>query len=110
VVKARVEAGVCGFVTDIEAYSEDSQHVSFKINTNCEKIGKLSEKIPTVDAYNEIKEGFDGELYKVIRQELKGCCSGCAVPVGIFKSMQVAAMLALPMDINIKIVKVDDPA
>jgi hypothetical protein len=109
VVRTKVEAGVCGFVSDIEAYSEDSQHVSFKINTNCEKIGKLSEKIPTVDAYNEIKEGFDGELYKVIRQELKGCCSGCAVPVGIFKSMQVAAMLALPMDINIKIVKVDDP-
>jgi hypothetical protein len=75
VVKARVEAGVCGFVTDIEAYSEDSQHVSFKINTNCEKIGKLSEKIPTVDAYNEIKEGFDGELYKVIRLLFGLCCS-----------------------------------
>ncbi|MGB9596019.1 MAG: DUF6951 family protein [Candidatus Poribacteria bacterium] len=36
---------------------------------------------------------------------MKGCCSGCAVPVGIFKSMQVAAMLALPMDISIKIAK-----
>ena len=104
-VKTRVEAGVCGFVSDIEAYSEDSQNVSFKIETTCDKISKLSEKLPTVDAYNEIKDGFDGELYSVIRQELKGCCSGCAVPVGIFKSMQVAAMLALPMDISIKIVK-----
>ncbi|MDQ1328576.1 MAG: hypothetical protein QG641_1861 [Candidatus Poribacteria bacterium] len=109
-VKTKVEAGVCGFVTDIKAYSEDSQFVSFNINSNCEKINKLSQKITTVDAYNEIKDGFDGELYSVIRQELKGCCSGCAVPVGIFKSMQVTAMLALPMDINIKIVKVDDPA
>lgn len=109
-VKAKVEAGVCGFVTDIEAYLEDSQFVSFNINSNCEKISNLSQKITTVDAYNEIKDGFDGGLYSVIRQELKGCCSGCAVPVGIFKSMQVAAMLALPMDINIKIVKVDDPA
>lgn len=104
-VKTKVEAGVCGFVTDIEAYSEDSQNVSFKIETNCDKIRKMSEKITTVDAYNEIKDGFDGELYSVIRQELKGCCSGCAVPVGIFKSMQVAAMLALPMDINIRITK-----
>ena len=107
-VKTKVEAGVCGFVTEIEAYSEDSQNVSFKIETNCDKIHKMSEKITTVDAYNEIKDGFDGELYGIIRQELKGCCSGCAVPVGIFKSMQVAAMLALPMDINIKITKSGD--
>ena len=105
-VKTKVEAGVCGFVSDIEAYSEDSQNVSFKIETTCDKIRKMSEKITSVDAYNEIKDGFDGELYSIIRQELKGCCSGCAVPVGIFKSMQVAAMLALPQDINIKITKV----
>ncbi len=104
-VKTKVQAGVCGFVSNIEAYSEDGQYVSFKIETTCDKISKLSEKLPTVDSYNEIKNGFDGELYSIIRQELKGCCSGCAVPVGIFKSMQVAAMIALPMEISIKVVK-----
>ena len=104
-VKTKVEAGICGFVTEIEANSDDEQNVSFKIKTNCEKIKKLSEKIPKVDAYSEIGTGFDGELYKVIRGELKGCCSGCAVQVGLFKSMQVAANLALPKDIIIKIEK-----
>jgi len=104
-VNTRVEAGICGFVTEIEASSEDSQHVSFKVNTDCEKIKNLSEKLTSYDAYNEIKDGFDGELYKVIRGELKGCCSGCAVPVGFFKSMQVAAMLALPKNISIIITK-----
>jgi hypothetical protein len=104
-VKTRVEAGICGFVTEIEASSEDSQHVSFKVDTNCEKIKNLSSKLTSYDAYNEIKEGFDGELFKAIRSELKGCCSGCAVPVGFFKSMQVAAMLALPKNISITITK-----
>jgi hypothetical protein len=104
-VKTRVEAGICGFVTEIEANSADSQHVSFKVNTDCEKIENLSEKLTTYDAYNEIKEGFDGELFKAIRSELKGCCSGCAVPVGLFKSMQVAAMVALPKNISITITK-----
>ena len=104
-VKTRVEAGICGFVTEIEASSEDSQHVSFKVNTDCEKIKSLSEKLNSYDAYNEIKYGFDGELYKLIREELKGCCSGCAVPVGLFKSMQVAAMIALPKNISISITK-----
>ena len=104
-VKTRVEAGICGFVTEIEASSEDSQHVSFKVDTDCEKIKNLSEKLTSYDAYNEIKEGFDGELFKAIRSELKGCCSGCAVPVGLFKSMQVAAMVALPKNISITITK-----
>ena len=104
-VKTRVEAGICGFVTEIEANSEDSQHVSFKVDTDCEKIKNLSEKLTSYDAYNEIKEGFDGELFKAIRSELKGCCSGCAVPVGFFKSMQVAAMVALPKNISITITK-----
>lgn len=104
-VKTKVEAGICGFITEIEADSDDEQNVSFKVKTDCEKIKKLSEKLPKVDAYSEIGTGFDGELYKAIRGELKGCCSGCAVPVGLFKSMQVAANLALPKEIKINIVK-----
>ena len=103
--KTRVEAGICGFVTEIETSSEDMQHVSFKVETDCEKIKNLSKKLNKVDAYNEIKDGFDGELYKIIREELKGCCAGCAVPVGLFKSMQVAAMVALPKNISITITK-----
>jgi len=104
-VKTRVEAGICGFVTEIEASSEDMQHVSLKVKTDCEKINNLGQKLTTYDAYNEIRYGFDGELYKVIREELKGCCAGCAVPVGLFKSMQVAAKVALPKNISITITK-----
>jgi len=104
-VKTNIEAGVCGFKTEITANSEDTQNVSFNIITDCEKISKLAKDLIEVDSYNEIKEGFEGKLYGVIRKNLTGCCSGCAVPVGIFKSMQVAANLALPKDITIKIKK-----
>lgn len=107
-IRTRVEAGVCGFITEIEASSEDSQNVRLKIKTDCEKIQKLSGKIPELDAFNEIKDGFEGELYKVVRQELKGCCAGCAVPAGLFKSMQAAAMVALPKDVEIKMLKEGD--
>lgn len=104
-VKTKVEAGVCGFVTEIEAASEDSQNVTFAVKTDCEKISALAKILPPVDAYNEIQYGFEGELYKVIRQHLTGCCSGCAVPIGIFKSMQVVAGLALPRDVRLIITK-----
>ena len=103
--KARIDAGICGFITNITASSEDDQNVSFKITSDCENIQRLSKLISTVDAYNELKDGFDGVLYTAIRKVLKGCCSGCAVPVGLFKAMQVAAKVALPKDVNITISK-----
>jgi hypothetical protein len=104
-IRTNVDGGICGFQTEIEAVSEDSQNVVFKVTSTCEKISGLAKKLPAVDAYSEISTGFEGELYKAIRSELKGCCAGCAVPVGLFKSMQAAAMLALPKDVMIKINK-----
>ena len=56
-----------------------------------------------VDAYQEISPAAESAVLRTAREVLKGCCAGCAVPVGLFKAMQVAAGLALPKDISIKI-------
>ncbi len=104
---ARVEAGVCGFCTNITANSADDQLVLLSFETDCEKIGKLAEALHTVeiDAYEEIKAGFEGVIMSAVRQHLTGCCAGCAVPVGIFKAVQVAANVALPKEVSITLNK-----
>ena len=51
-----------------------------------------------MDAYQEIGDGFDGAVHTAVRESLRGCCSGCVVPSGVFKAMQVAARVALPAD------------
>ena len=102
---AHVHAGVCGFETDIKAMSDDTQNVTFQVSSTCEKITALALRLHVVDAYNEIGAGYEGELYKVIRESVRGCCAGCAVQVGLFKSMQVAAGLALSQEVNIVIKK-----
>ena len=104
-VKATINAGVCGFVTEVTAICEDSQHVSFEIATPCEKAQKLAQVLPTVDAYAEIGSGFGGQVMGAVRECFEGCCSGCAVPVGVFKAMQVAAGLALPQTVTMEFVK-----
>ncbi|MHB1347666.1 MAG: DUF6951 family protein [Candidatus Humimicrobiaceae bacterium] len=104
-VKTKVEPGVCGFIASIEANLRDYQFVTLNVKSGCKNIKKIAELLKEFDAYNEIKEGFDGEFYKIIRENLKGCCAGCAIPIGMFKSMQVAANLALPKDVSIKIEK-----
>jgi hypothetical protein len=102
-INGTVRAGVCGFTTRIAAGSEDDQHVTIRIETDCVKIRALADSLPVLDAYAEIQAGFDGELMKAVRANLKGCCAGCAVPSGIFKSMQAAASLALPQTASMEI-------
>ena len=102
-VQATINAGVCGFVTEVMARCEDDQHVSFEITTPCAKVQALADALPTVDAYAEIGTGFDGQVMTAVRGCFQGCCSGFAVPVGVFKAMQVAAKLALPQDVTISL-------
>jgi len=40
-------------------------------------------------------------VMSAVRATLSGCCAGCAVPVGIFKALQVAARVALPREVTI---------
>jgi hypothetical protein len=103
-----IEAGVCGFRTSATAVSEDVQNVTCEVTSDCEKIRALAAAITelgAVDAYAEISAAGESRLLACCRRILKGCCSGCVVPVGLFKAMQVAAGLALPRDIHIRLAK-----
>jgi hypothetical protein len=109
-MKATVEidAGICGLRTTARVNSEDSQNVTFGIDTNCEKIRQLAQTLRNkepVDAYQEISPGGPAVIMTAVKETLTGCCAGCAVPVGLFKAMQIAAGLALPKDIGIKLSK-----
>lgn len=100
-----IEAGICGFRSIVDANSEDSQNVTFAIQSDCEKIQRLANNLKPlepIDAYMEIHPGGPALLMNTVRETLLGCCAGCAVPVGIFKGMQVAAGLALPKNISIR--------
>lgn len=103
-----IEAGVCGFHTDAVATTEDSQHVVFSVSSDCEKIRAFAQRIDeagTFDAYQEISPSGESPFLGLARETLRGCCAGCAVPVGLFKAMQVAAGLALPKSIAIELTK-----
>lgn len=104
VARADIQAGICGFHTSVLATAERSRVVSFTVETDCETVAALAAALSehgTFDAFDEIDPRTDGSLMPLVRANLHGCCAGCAVPVGLFKAMQVAAGLALPKDIEI---------
>jgi len=101
-----VDGGICGFQTRIHADSDDSQNVTFKIASGCENVQKFAEALVgkgPVDGYAEIGAGAEGIVLTTSNALLKGCCAGCAVHAGAFKAMQVAAGVALPKDVTLKI-------
>ncbi|OGV75461.1 MAG: hypothetical protein A3K19_29355 [Lentisphaerae bacterium RIFOXYB12_FULL_65_16] len=104
--EVEVDAGICGFQTRIQAESEDTQNVTFKIASGCEKARRFGEALTAkgpVDGYAELGAGSDGVVLTTAREALKGCCAACVVPVATFKAMQVAAGVALPKDISMRI-------
>lgn len=106
--RADIDAGVCGFHTTSNVKSEDGMFVTFEIKSDCDKIRALADALSSkrpINAYEEISPIDESVVMTTARECLKGCCAGCAVPVGLFKSMQVAAGLALPKDIVIHITK-----
>lgn len=86
----RVQAGVCGFTTNVTSDAPDDQMVTFGIETDCQKIAGLAEALrgKEIDAYDEIHAGFDGVVMTAVRAALSGCCAGCR---GAGRGFQVAA-------------------
>lgn len=103
-----INAGICGFTTSAEVSSPDNQGVTFEIVTDCDKIRSLSkalQSIEPINAYQEINPAAESAFMKIVRSTHTGSCSGCVVPSGLFKAMQVAAGLALPKNISIHLEK-----
>ena len=100
-----INAGICGHVTKVTADSPDEQMVTLTIETDCKKIDALAQALSgtEIDGYAEVGAGHDGVVLTAAREHLSGCCAGCVVPAGLFKSVQVAARVALPKDISMTI-------
>jgi len=107
-VRVTVHAGICGFTNEVLAKCEDEPMVSFTIDTPCENIRGLISRLPAeVDAYEELGAGFSGDIHQAAVASLRGCCSACVVPNGIFKAMQVAAGVALPKEVGMEFERVE---
>ncbi len=98
----KVDAGACGFTVEIEALTEDSQHVKLDIRTDCPNFPQFIEQIREVDAFQEIEpDTKSGKVLSLWPKYLH--CAACPVPSGIIKAVEVAAGLALPKDVGMEI-------
>ncbi len=101
--KSRVEAGICGHETTIEARADDDYDVQINIDTTCDKIRKYVAPITTINALEEIALKHDSTILASARANGLGTCPGCIVAPAVYKAMQAACVLALPAPSSIEI-------
>ena len=101
---ADIEAGICGFTAHITADAEGAFGVStVTVETDCPNFEGL--KTFEVDIMDMMKSGYDSEIYRSIRRNTPPLHTGCAVANGIYQAVKIAAGLALPKDIVIRLKK-----
>ena len=94
-------AGVCGFIADIEASSEDGQMVTVKIITDCPSIAAMAKALPEeLDAYSVCLTRYGtGVVFQAAASHCRH--AACIVPQAIIKTIEVECGLALPKDASI---------
>ena len=98
--RARIDAGVCGFVTDVQAVSEDGQSVQIVISSTCPHVTAAASELTSVDAYTEIfTKPADTRTYEVLSEYLPHVA--CPVYAGVLKTIEASANLALPRSSSI---------
>lgn len=99
-----VEAGICGLNTEIIAEAIDFTTVKMEIRSDCPNINEMNADLAELNIFDELK--ILGEKSKIMKSFKKhGLHADCPVPVGMIKAIEVAAGLALPADVRIKITK-----
>jgi hypothetical protein len=96
-----VFAGICGFLTKINAKTENDL-IQLEIESDCAAVRRLSTQLIEVDPLQEITFRRGGPV--TLQMGAKYCShTACPVPVGIIKAIEVEAGLALPADATIKV-------
>jgi hypothetical protein len=102
VATVEIDAGVCGHTTTIKATRGEGYSAKISIESDCPQVRSLDAEIDEVDALQQI--GLRKGLPSVLETAYTRCAhAACPVPAGIVKAIEVAAGLALPRDVAMRV-------
>ena len=101
---ADVEAGICGFSAHITAQADDAFGTCIvTVKTDCPNFEGLERF--EVDIMDMMRGGYDSVLFRTIIGNTPPLHTACAVANGVYQAVKVAAGLALPKDIAVRLKK-----
>jgi len=102
--KVKVDAGICGFTTEIIAEATEASSVNIRYESTCPHVVKARADLQSVEPYSEIfRKPHETRVYQALSPHLPHVA--CPLCSGFLKAIEVAAGLALPKDAHIQIEK-----
>jgi hypothetical protein len=102
--RVEVQAGICGFKSNILITAEDEDIVHIKFSTTCPNMKPLEKELIKADAMKEcFSKVGESEIYQTCRKYCRH--SACPIPMAIIKGIEVASRLALPKNVEVRIFK-----
>ncbi|MCD6518997.1 MAG: hypothetical protein J7M05_03630 [Anaerolineae bacterium] len=100
----QVVPGVCGLETRIVARADEMFRVSLEITSACERVQELGQRLRQLSALEELRATIAETCTYKTAAECRLHVS-CPVPSAILKAVEVAAGMALPADVHMRISK-----
>ena len=102
--KVKVDAGICGFSTEIIAEQSEGGAVAIRFQSTCPHVVKARADLQSVEPYSEIfRKPHETRVYQALSPHLPHVA--CPLYSGFLKAIEAAAGLALPKDAHILIRK-----
>jgi hypothetical protein len=102
--KVKVEAGICGFTTEISAEVAEGGEVAVRFESTCPHVVKARSQLASVEPYTEIfRKPHETRVYQALSPHLPHVA--CPLYSGFLKAIEAAAGLALPREARILVQK-----
>jgi len=98
-VRVMVDAGICGFISAVEATGE-GRSVTFSIQSDCEQIKKLAECLGPISLRDLFVPLSKNSIF--LSAEKSRCHLACPVPWALVKAAEVVLKLALPKEATLR--------
>lgn len=98
-----IHSGICGFVTKVNAETDDAYQTKLQITTDCPNVKKMAAALDTVNVMTELFKKGQSEIMAAAQQHLPHIT--CPVPIGALKAMEASAGMALVKDASITFTK-----
>ena len=99
--KSIIEPGICNLTTEVTVNKINKKKATIQITSACPNIQKIAAELTEVEPFVEL--GFKGEeprTFQLFREHSPHV--SCPVAVGILKTLEVEAGLALPREVTIR--------
>lgn len=101
-VIVEVKPGICQFLARIQARGDDDWQVTLEISSDCAHIQALASGLRSVSVLSELRR----PIVETTPYQLAAASrvhAACPVPSAILKAIEVAAGMALPADVEVRI-------